>query len=128
MSFCCPNDVEYIDFDHWLDRGDKCTELNVTNYFGYTAVIQLEDNDWRLIVSGSIEGGRKVTRVDGSHDFDVRFTADGRMLLQCWGGKWASGEGNELEFLLVTLQGMSSYSRKELTNETNNGDDRDTVG
>lgn len=105
MAFCCPNDVEYIDFSRWLDAGGKCTELNVTSVYGRTATIQLEDSDWTLIVSGNIEDGRKVVKVGGSRDFDVKFTGDGHMHLQCWNGeKWGDGEGNSLDFVLVPFQ------------------------
>ncbi|KAI2464681.1 hypothetical protein F4781DRAFT_436148 [Annulohypoxylon bovei var. microspora] len=105
MAFCCPQDAQYIKFDRWLDQGEKCTEINVTSVHGRTASIQLEDSDWKLIVSGNIQGGRKVFSVGGSRDFNVEFTADGHMILQCRDGyNWGRGTGNSLDFILVSFQ------------------------
>lgn len=106
MMFSGPNDIEPIHFGRWLDAGEKCTELNVTNSDGQTATIQLEDHNWRLIVSGNIKGGRKVIRVGGSHDFDIIFKDCGHMLLQCRNGeKWGDDSGNSLDFVLLPFQG-----------------------
>lgn len=106
MKFCCPYDASHIDFSRWLDAGEKCTELTITSVYGRTASIQLEDDDDRhLIVSGNIPDGRHVIKVGGSRDFDVRFTGDGKMRLECWDGyDWGSGLGNSLEFVLVPFQ------------------------
>ncbi|KAI0474199.1 hypothetical protein F4859DRAFT_482247 [Xylaria cf. heliscus] len=106
MEFCCPHDAASISIGRWLDKWEKCTEINVTSVYGRTASIQLEDsNNWELIVSGNITGGRKVISVGGSRDFDVKFTADGHMLLECWDGyTWGSGSGSTLDFTLVPFQ------------------------
>ncbi|KAH8807621.1 hypothetical protein F5884DRAFT_857195 [Xylogone sp. PMI_703] len=105
MAFCPPHDAEYISFGRWLDEGNKCTELNITSVHGRTASVQLEDSDWKLIVSGNIQGDRKVINVSGSKDFDVKFTSDGHMILQCWHGySWGNGTGNTLDFTLVPFQ------------------------
>ena len=105
MAFCCPNDAEYISFGRWLDAWTKCTEITITNIYGRTASIQMEDDDWHLVISGSIEGGRKAIKVGGSRDFDVIFTNDGHIILQCWNNKnWGSNLGNTLDFVLVPFQ------------------------
>ncbi|KAI0883628.1 uncharacterized protein GGS22DRAFT_167575 [Annulohypoxylon maeteangense] len=102
MAFCCPHNAEYINFGRWLGRWGKCTELNITNVYGRTASIQIEDSDWQLIVSGNIQGGRKVVDVGGSRDFDIRFTANGHMVLECLGGyNWGAGIGKSLDFIVV---------------------------
>ncbi|KAI1761024.1 hypothetical protein GGR53DRAFT_46242 [Hypoxylon sp. FL1150] len=105
MTFCAPHDAEYVHFGRWLDKCKKCTELNITNAYGRTASVQLEDDDWRLIVTGNIKGGRRVVNVGGSKDFDIKFTSDGHMILQCWDGtEWGMGTGNIVDILLVPFQ------------------------
>lgn len=102
MAFSCPNTAEYISFGRWLDQREKCTELNITAESGLTASIRLEDSHWQLIVSGNIEGGQRVVKVDGSRDFDIRFTKNGQMLLQCCDGyEWSDGVGGSLSFDVV---------------------------
>ncbi|KAI1773148.1 hypothetical protein F4818DRAFT_119161 [Hypoxylon cercidicola] len=109
-AFSCPHDAEYIKFGRWLDRRHKCTELNVTSEYGNTVSVQLEDSDWELIVSGNIKGGRKAFKVGGSRDFDVRFTTDGHMILQCWDGyEWGYGLGDRLDFTLLPFQRSVSW-------------------
>ncbi|KAI1204631.1 uncharacterized protein F4807DRAFT_328643 [Annulohypoxylon truncatum] len=106
MAFCPPKDEEHINFDRWLDSSTKCTEINITNTYGRLAILQLEDDNWKLVVSGNIVEGRKaINNIGGSRDFDVRFTGDGHMLLQCWNGKnWGKGAGNVLDFTIVPFQ------------------------
>ncbi|KAK7433980.1 hypothetical protein VKT23_020443 [Stygiomarasmius scandens] len=106
MAFLSPNNAEHIDFEGWLDTSTKCTEMNVTRMDGRSAVIQLEDdNEWGLVVSGSIQEGRKRIAVGGSRDFDVRFTRDGHMRLECRGGyNFGPGSGKILDFVLVPFQ------------------------
>lgn len=105
VKFSCPNHVDYIDYRRWLDAGENCTELTVTNDYGRTATIQLEGYDWCLIVSGNIEDGRKIIKVEEGRDFDVMFTSDGHMQLQIRNGEnWGDGLGNSLDFVLVPFQ------------------------
>jgi len=106
MCFLPPQGLSQISFGRWLDQGSKCTELNITSIYGRNVTIYLEDNnDWRLIVSGNIEGGWKSYKVGGSRDFDVKFTDEGKMQLTCWDGyTWGDGLGSTLEFDLPPLQ------------------------
>lgn len=104
MTFLAPSYLEYIDFSRWLDSGGRCTELSITAFDGRSATIFLEDNDWHLIVSGGIRGGRKAIKVNRSHDFDVKFTNEGYVLLECWDKSgWGPGTGTILQLELPAL-------------------------
>ncbi|KAL6791172.1 hypothetical protein GGI42DRAFT_336290 [Trichoderma sp. SZMC 28013] len=105
MAFCSPHSTEYLQFGRWLYESNNCTELSITSMFGRTASIQLEDSDWKLIVSGNIQNGRMSVDVDGSKDFDIRFTDDGFMELQCWHNEsWGKGTGNIIRLMLIPFQ------------------------
>lgn len=105
MEFSPPGQNTHILFSRWLGSGHRCTELNITSVHGRAANVQLEDSSWSIIVSGNIVNGYSSTPVGGNRDFDVRFTGDGRMLLQTTnGGNWGTGSSDVLTFVLVPFQ------------------------
>lgn len=108
MTFCPPNDIEFIEVNRWLDAGSKCTEVNITHSQGRSAAIQLEYKNWKLVVTGNIKDGRKDIEVGGGRNFDIEFTNDGYMRLHCEHGRsWGEGMGPTLEFVLMPFQELS---------------------
>lgn len=78
----------------WLDRGAKCTELNITSTYGRIAIITLEDDgNWGIIVAGNVRNGWNRYDVDSSKDFDVRLTDDGAIELKVRNGNWNPSQG-----------------------------------
>ncbi|KAI0380299.1 hypothetical protein F5Y04DRAFT_282063 [Hypomontagnella monticulosa] len=122
--FCPPNSADFLECLYWPGEMRECTELNVTSMCGNVATIQLEyriDNS-QLTVSGNITGGRYVINIEGYHAalcFDVRFTAQGRMVLERGDGQpWTDGVGNCLEFTVDAFQFVA------LLQESTEEDDR----
>lgn len=91
----CPPDVHKLEFGgRWLDRGAKCTELNITSTYGRIAIITLEDDgNWGIIVAGNVRNGWNRYDVDSSKDFDVRLTDDGAIELKVRNGNWNPSQG-----------------------------------
>ncbi|KAF5696203.1 hypothetical protein FGLOB1_13703 [Fusarium globosum] len=93
-----------MDLNRWLDTGSKLLELNVTNAFGRSATIILEDYDWWLWVSGNIEGGEQKIKVHGSVDFDVTFTDDGCISFYNNTTDWGNGAGKVVKYKILPFQ------------------------
>lgn len=108
MTFLSPgaDAPSTTDFNRWLHPGDGSTEINVTGWDGRAGTIILEDDEnWGLVVSGNIDGGRKRVVVGGDRDFDVIFSQAGHVQLNCRGDfVWGEGSGSSLDFALVAFQ------------------------
>ncbi|TWU70522.1 hypothetical protein ED733_000544 [Metarhizium rileyi] len=96
--------AESANVNHWLGKWESCTEINITNTSGATAVVLIEDSDWKIIVNGTITGGQKVQPVNGDKDFEVSITDEGKLRFHCLSGSWTNGPGDSFEVQLLPFQ------------------------